>query len=100
MIMLLTKDDKKQLRKWGHTARDYRQIELVSTCCLFTLYTGGMKKDKLICADEALEALGRREFLSGLSRCAFHWSATRTTEDGKSMVSFDASPYFRAMERG
>ena len=97
--MILTKEDKKLLKSWGFKTGDFKQIEVVSTCCLYSIFTEGMKKDKLICAEEALEALGRKDFLSGLCRSAFHWSSTRITEDGKTSVSFDASPYFIAMER-
>ena len=45
-----------------------------------------------ICRDYAIQVLGREEYLSGLSRSAFHATAERTTIDGAHTVSFDSYP--------
>ena len=43
---------------------------------------------------KAIEILGRKTFLSGLSRCAFHWSAVRYSQDDKIAVLFDSYKFF------
>ena len=42
----------------------------------------------------AIELLGRKNFLSGIARSAFHWDAMRETEDGRK-IFFDSSRLFR-----
>ena len=44
--------------------------------------------------DEAVIILGREEFLSGISRSAIHYTASRESK-GHSIVSFDSSKLFQ-----
>ena len=46
-------------------------------------------------AVQALEILGEKKFLSGISRSAYHYTAARETEDGEFVVYFDSSVLFR-----
>lgn len=92
--MKLTIEDKKYLIETGYEKQDFKQIELA----------GSKTTYKEICADgtskrvsraRAIELLGKKRFLSGLSRSAFHWSAIRKTEDGKTSIGFDSSRLFK-----
>ena len=47
----------------------------------------------LITRDEAVTRLGRLDYLSGIARSAFHFTAMRITEDGK-VILFDSSRLF------
>ena len=46
-----------------------------------------------ITRDEAVTRLGRLDYLSGIARSAFHFTAIRITEDGK-VILFDSSRLF------
>lgn len=80
--MKLSKEDRKLLKKWGYKESEIDFIEVVSSCTIYS------SRKKNICDIDALDILGREEFLSGLSRSAFHCSATRRSETGIE-VSFD-----------
>lgn len=86
--MKLTKEDKKLLLGWGYIKKDLDQIEVATSLTRYTY------KGKLICDERACELLGREEYLSGISRSAFHWSATRETLDGET-IEFDSSALFK-----
>lgn len=93
--MKLTEKDKKYLLDLGHSPSDFPQIEAV------TRYTTYERKGKepgagfaTISQEEAVQLLGREEFLSGLSRSAFHASAVRESDTGE-CVYFDSSRFFR-----
>lgn len=88
--MKLTVEDKKNLIEMGYTERDFKQIELAASK---TTYTDD--SDKRVSRAKAIELLGRKAFLSGLGRSAFHWSAVRETEDGKTSIYFDSSKLFK-----
>jgi hypothetical protein len=51
-----------------------------------------MEDIKKISQEKALEILGREEYLSGISRSAFHWSAVR--DNNGETVYFDSSKLF------
>ena len=85
--MKLTNKDKELLTSWGHPESDFAQIEKAMSKT--TYETNGKK----ISRDEALETLGRKEYLSGISRSAFHWSACRGEEGN--YVYFDSSKLFK-----
>jgi hypothetical protein len=85
--MKLTKTDKELLTKWGYPEEDMNQIEEATTKTVYEL------NDKKISCKKALEVLGREEFLSGISRSAFHWSSARNNEKGET-VYFDSSKLF------
>lgn len=84
--MKLSKDDRRLLKKWGYKDSEIDFIEVASSCTIYS------SRKKNICDMDALNILGREEFLSGLSRSAFHYSATRRSETGIE-VSFD-NTYF------
>ena len=86
--MKLTKEDKELLKNWGHEERDFNQIEEAT---IKTTYKTNRNK---ITANEALDILGRKVYLSGISRSAFHWSACRQNEKGQT-VYFDSSKLFK-----
>ena len=53
----------------------------------------GRKDGAPITRDEAVTRLGRLDYLSGIARSAFHFTAMRITEDGK-VILFDSSRLF------
>lgn len=93
--MKLTMEDKKCLMSMGHPESDLWQIELAQTGNN-TIYT---YKDKRISRKKAIELLGKKKFLSGLSRSAFHWNSYRLIDDNgtdEEGVYFDSSNMFRS----
>ena len=77
--MRLTETDKKQLIENGYTKRDFAQIERAmqkskTKYSAVNIQTG---KKETISRERAIEILGRETWLSGISRSAFHGTATR-----------------------
>ena len=87
--MKLTQEDKALLFEWGHTESDLDQIEEATRKTTYE-YHG-----KQIGRAEAINLLGRRAYLAGISRSAFHWSATPLTPQDEP-VYFDSSRLFKA----
>lgn len=87
-MVKLTERDRELLRGYGHSEHDMEQIAQAIRCTEYTV--DGTR----ITADEAVTILGREEFLSGISRSAFHYTAAREAED-HSIVYFDSSKLFR-----
>lgn len=87
--MKLTKKDKEILLSGGISENDFPQIEAASTG-RNTTYTVDNQR---ISRNKAIALLGRKRFLFGLARSAFHWSSCQTTPDGRE-VSFDSSKFF------
>lgn len=87
--MKLTKADKDLLLSWGYDESDFPQIEEAMRKKK-TQYELGNSQ---ISREEAIQRLGRRNFLSGIARSAFHYSAVRETIDGE-RVYFDSSRLF------
>lgn len=85
--MKLTKIDKEVLLKWGFQEKDLQQIEEATSKTTYEL-----NNEKISCK-RAIEILGREEYLSGISRSAFHFSAARNSRKGET-VSFDSSKLF------
>lgn len=87
--MKLTTEDKQHLIEWGYSERDLPRIE------------EAMRRDKTaykigscsISREDAIAALGRLEYLSGIARSAFYLSSARTGIDGR-VVIFDSSRLF------
>lgn len=88
--MKLTDEDKKILKEWGCPDEDLDQIEL-ATSKKHTTYEIDNRKATL---EEVLEAMDKKEYLSGIVRSAFHWSACRETKDGRT-VYFNSSKLFK-----
>lgn len=91
--MKLTNEDKTLLLDWGYTEEDFAQIE--------EAFQKNKTKYKLgstsISRDEALRLLGRRQYLSGIARSAFHYTAAREVPMSMSgeVVYFDSSKLFQ-----
>lgn len=86
--MKLTNRDKELLIKRGYNDKDMAQIEEATRKTVYEM------DDKKISTKKALEVLGREEYLSGISRSAFHWSSARSNENGET-VYFDSSRLFK-----
>ena len=88
--MKLSLVDKTLLLRWGYQTADFPQIEAAMQS-RNTKYTLDGHK---ISQATAIAVLGREQFLSGISRSAFHATAARETEDGKPVL-FDSSRLFK-----
>ena len=82
--MKLTETDKKQLKENGYVESDFPQIERAmqkskTKYSTVNIQTG---KKETISRERAIEILGRETWLSGISRSAFHWTATRDNMRG------------------
>ena len=86
--MLLSEEHKRYLKKLGNTKKDVEWIECALVMSTFKF------RGRRISAEKAIRLLGQENFLSGLSRSAFHWSAVRNTEDGE-RVMFDSSRLYK-----
>lgn len=80
--MKLTSEDKELLLSLGHTEKDFGQIEEAMSKTIYE------EKGKRISRKQVLEKMSRTEWLSGISRSAFHYTAMR------SGVLFDSSRLF------
>ena len=78
--MKLTEDDKNLLKNWGYIERDFAQINEAIGQTVYTVYDPESSKSRRISAKTALEILGRKDFLSGISRSAFHFTSLRENE--------------------
>ena len=99
--MNFTDDDKKFLLEnvYGGIKQtfeeDLPQIEEAADVTTYTLYKGD-KSDGRISRTKAIALCGRDGWLSGLSRAAFHWTATREVKGKPNLyVGFDAHKMFR-----
>lgn len=90
-MKIITKEDKAYLSELGYPKKDIDQIEYAAS---HTKYIHGSKR---VSATKAIEILGKKEFLSGLCRSAFHETASREPLDKNdyNMVLFDSSEMFR-----
>ena len=95
--MKFTEEHKQILRNFGHPEEDMWQLE-EATKNGNTTYTlcsaDNSVKEKRISAKKCIELLGLKGFLSGISRSAFHWSASREVDDVLS-IYFDSSKLFK-----
>ena len=87
--MRFSDEDIKIMKSWGCTPEDIAQIGRALPKTDFR-YRG-----EKIGRDRASDLLGRREFLSGMARSAFHFTAVRLTDRGEE-VFFDSSRFFKS----
>lgn len=88
--MKLTEADRVLLFAWNYDESDFNQIEEATRKTTYE-YNG----DK-IGREKVIELIGRREFLSGIARSAFHRSAVRQAPDNDDVtIYFDSSGLFR-----
>lgn len=93
--MKLTNTDKEYLKHIGYNISDFEQIEKATRKTIYTLCNGYNGDETIINTEKAIELLGREEYLSGISRSAFHWSSVRETKTEGMSVYFDSSKLFR-----
>lgn len=93
--MKLEKKDIAILLEWGYLEEHIPQIQEAIQVSVYMQYENKMpyKDVKELTAYEAYKKLGREQFLSGISRSAFHWSSAREYCK-KYGVSFDSSKLF------
>lgn len=91
--MILTSEDIKLLKRWGYVERDIPQIKKAIRRSSYELYDKTTHENKCITADDAAQVLGREQFLSGISRSAFHFTSAR--EMGNRVISFESSVLFK-----
>ena len=93
--MKLTNEDKKLLVGLGHKEEDLKQIEKATVKTMYELSKTSFNTENFeISANEAIEILGRRNYLNGISRSAFHRSACVDNGNGQ-VVHFDSSKLFK-----
>ena len=94
--MRLTKEDEAILLEMEVPAEDIPQIRDVALgkYTRYYLYKNDEDRERRISADEAIRLLGRKEWLSGLSRSAFHYTAARPVENSEYVVRIDSRRYF------
>ena len=87
----LTKCQKDILLGWGYKEYEFNQIE---ECVNTGIITNEVTHRRISWAT-AIKKIGDREFLSGIARASFHWTAMRNSDDDKQSVYFDFSNYFK-----
>lgn len=94
--MILQTKDINILKEWGYSDKDIKQIQEAIEVTEYTKHElePPYKDVKSLTALEAYKLLGNKMFLSGISRSAFHWSASREYCK-KYGVSFDSSKLFK-----
>lgn len=81
--MKLTEQDKQILRDFGHPESDMRQLNEAARRCKYT-----DEHNKRISTEKVIGMIGRKAWLAGLSRAAYHATASQG-EYGQNHVSFD-----------
>lgn len=87
--MKITKEEKMYLESCGYGRKDLAQIREAIIRDNTTYEMDGVP----ITREEAIARLGRRDYLSGIARSAFHFTALRIAENGK-VILFDSSRLF------
>ena len=94
----LTEEDAQELLDIGVSEDDIYQIKQVAKIVKLGYdwnYENGTSEGGPISASEAIGIIGKHKFLCGLDRCAFHWTATQSNDDGTVVIYYDASEYFK-----
>lgn len=94
--MKLTTEDLAVLMGIGYLESDFWQLKEAakSKNTRYTLYENNKARGRRITAEEAIRLLGRRAWLAGLGRSAFHWSACQSVENSQQFILFDSSKLF------
>lgn len=92
----LSEEDKTMLTEMGCLEEDFKQIEdsMKSRNTQYKVFGPGCSIPIVITRETAIRILGRRKWLSGLARSAFHYTAVRDSDDGRK-VFFDSSRMHR-----
>ena len=88
MRNVFTRKNIQLLKDWGEKDKDIEQIKRAYK--KLKLYD---ENNERIHKDEAIKKIGIKEFLSGLVRASFHFTAFREYENGKGIL-FDCSDLF------
>lgn len=91
--MALTKEDKDTLLKWGYPDTDFPQIERAIKVATYTVWDENKPVKKQLTKQQAIRVLGRREWLSGIGRAAFHWNSCRQAKQG-TLIHIDCRKLF------
>ena len=83
------KEMKDYFRRLGHPESDMNQLMDAISEVKLTLTDQKTGKEEKITVNRAVEVLGEETFLSGISRSAFHATATRCDKEGKFSVYFN-----------
>ena len=93
--MKLTKDDVIYLKYIGETDEEnIKQIERATSKTVYHVFDSTGQKQR-IGVKKAIELLGRENFLSGIARSAFHFTAYQKSNDGAYGVMFNSSALFK-----
>lgn len=95
-MVKLTEEDKELLRSWHEKEEYFPQIQqaMMGKYTVVTHEDPRTGKGKRITHEKAIELLGRRDYLSGIHRSAFHRSACRG-EEATGYVYFDSRNLFK-----
>ena len=93
--MKTTKEMENVLLSFGHPKEDLWQLKKAIREAELTLTDKASGKEKRINNEKAVEILGMETFLSGISRSAFHATASRDSKDGKQNVYFNLLKWWR-----
>ena len=93
--MKLTKADKEYLKDIGYAIRDFEQIEKATGKTTYTMVDENTGEETKINREKTIEIIGRKAYLSGISRSAFHWTSVRETDKLGVIIYFDSSRLFR-----
>jgi hypothetical protein len=91
----LTDEDVAHLTQLGYPEKEIKQIARAARKAITTyrLFAGDFTRR--ISREEAIEILGRKTWLSGLCRSAFHYTSVRENDDNSKTVHFDSSRLFK-----
>ena len=91
VIKNLKDNDVSLLKGWGYDMKEIYQIDKI-----FEYTTFETSRGKKVNAKTARRMLGTEQFISGLSRAAFHWDSLRECANGKGSVSFDCRKWYKS----
>lgn len=94
--MKLTEEDKQILRSWNYTEQNIEQIKRFLGKTVYKFVDDENGTSERISATKASELLDRKDFLSGLARSTFHWTAVRELPNNENAhVFFNSGNYWR-----
>ena len=99
-MIRLTQEEKDIIIGFGYADEDIKQIERAmqkskTQYRLIPLKTNSNESPKNISKEEAVNILGKRDYLSGIARSAFHWTAHRENQTKTYAVQFNSSALFK-----
>lgn len=87
----LNNKDVQVLTEWGHSTQEIHQIDE----CISSVEFEYCDTDRRVSMKSVLKGMDRTEFLSGMSRAAFHWTSVRRMKNGREVL-FDCGRYLNA----